>query len=105
MYQLARTTGCYEMERCRNERTFSFYRSFAPCRSRKKLGLGYTTNVLRPEAKSYSTYKAAFGINRFENIRRHLRFDDKRTREERLQQDKLAAFSYIWGLFIKNCKT
>ena len=24
---------------------------------------------------------------------------------ERLKQDKLAAFSYIWGLFIENCKT
>ena len=50
------------------------------------------------------TYKASFGVNRFENIRRNLRFDDKRTRVERLKQDKLAAFSY-WGLFIENCKT
>ena len=51
------------------------------------------------------TYKACFGVNRFENIRRNLQFDDKRTRVERLNQDKLAAFSYIWGLFIENCKT
>ena len=26
------------------------------------------------------TYKASFGVSRFENIRRNLRFDDKRTR-------------------------
>ena len=51
------------------------------------------------------THKASFGVNRFENIRRNLRFDDKRTRVERLKQHKLAAFSYIWGLFINNCKT
>ena len=55
--------------------------------------------------KQNPTYKAAFGVNRFENIGRHLRFDDKRTRAERLKQDKLAAFNYIWGLFIQNCKT
>ena len=49
-------------------------------------------------------YKAAFGINKFENKRRHLRFNDKRTRNERLKHDKLAAISYIWRWFIDNCK-
>ena len=63
------------------------------------------TRKLFLDQKQNPTYKAAFGINRFENIRRHLQFDDKRTRAERQKQDKLAAFSYIWGLFIKNCKT
>ena len=48
------------------------------------------------------TYK---GVKRLKNIRRHLRFHDKRTRAERLKQDKLAAFNYIWGLFLQNCKT
>ena len=51
------------------------------------------------------TYKASFGVNWFENRRRNLRFDYKRTRVERLKQDNLAAFSYIWGLFIENCRT
>ena len=55
--------------------------------------------------KSNFTYKASFGVNRFKNIQRNLRFDDKRTGVERLNYDKLAAFSYIWGLIIKNCKT
>ena len=63
------------------------------------------TRQLFLDQKSNPTYKASFGINRFENIRRNLRFDDKRTRVERLKVDKLAAFSYIWGLFIENCKT
>ena len=47
-------------------------------------------------------YKAAFGTRRFENIRCHIRFDDKRTRVARLKQDKLAAFSIVWELFIEN---
>ena len=63
------------------------------------------TRQLFLDAKQNPTYKAAFGVNRFENIRRHLRFDDKRTRVERLKQDKLVAFNYIRGLFIQNCKT
>ena len=69
----------------------------------KKLGCRRTTTVLRPQVKSH-LQKASFGVNRFENIQRNLRLDDKRTRVERLKQDKLAAFSYIWGLFIKNCQ-
>ena len=63
------------------------------------------TRQLFLDPKQNPTYKAVFGVNRFENIRRHLRFDDKRTRAERLKQDKLAAFNYIWDLFIQNCKT
>ena len=63
------------------------------------------TRQLFLDPKQNPTYKAAFGVNRFENIRRHLRFDDKRTQARRLKQDKLAAFNYIWGLFIQNSKT
>ena len=63
------------------------------------------TRQLFLDLKQNFTYKAAFGVNRFENIRRHLRFDDMRTRAERLKQDKPAAFNYIWSLFIQNCKT
>ena len=49
-------------------------------------------------------YKATMSVERFEDIRRFLRFDDKRTREFRLQTDHMAAFRYIWELFISNCK-
>lgn len=49
-------------------------------------------------------YRASMSVGRFETIRRHLRFDDKRTRDERLKTDTLAAFSYVWKLFIDNCK-
>ena len=75
---------------------------FAPFRSRKTLDL-VTQLFLNP--KQNPTYRATFGVNRFENILRHLRFDNKRTQAERLKQDKLAAFHYTWSLFIQNCKT
>ena len=59
------------------------------------------TRQLFLNPKQNPTYKATFGVNRFENIPRHLQFDDNRTRAERVKQDKLAA----WDLYIQNCKT
>ena len=61
-------------------KVLNFFWCFASCRSRKKIGFGYTTIILEPEKNP--TYKAAFGVNRFENILGHLRFDDKRARAE-----------------------
>ncbi|KAL2087193.1 hypothetical protein ACEWY4_018252 [Coilia grayii] len=49
-------------------------------------------------------YKATMSIRRFEDIRRFLRFDDKRTRATRLETDHSAAFRYIWDLFLVNCR-
>ena len=49
-------------------------------------------------------YKATMSVERFEDIRRFLRFNNKRTREFRRQADHMAAFRYIWDLFISNCK-
>lgn len=50
-------------------------------------------------------YKATMNLNRFENIRRFVRFDDKRTGAARQETDKFAAIRYIWDLFIQQCKT
>ena len=76
---------------------------FSPFRSRKNWDLD--TRQLFLDPKQNPTYKVTFGVNRFENVRCHLRFNNKRTRAERVRQDKLAAFNYIWGLFIQICKT
>ena len=48
--------------------------------------------------------RATMTINRFEDILRMLRFDDKRNRAERLREDHLAAFRHIWELFLVNCR-
>uniref|UniRef100_A0AAR2K205 PiggyBac transposable element-derived protein domain-containing protein n=1 Tax=Pygocentrus nattereri TaxID=42514 RepID=A0AAR2K205_PYGNA len=41
--------------------------------------------------------------NRFQDIMRHLRFDDKDTRIERVANDRFAAVSDVWGSFVANC--
>ncbi|XP_029966199.1 uncharacterized protein LOC115401946 [Salarias fasciatus] len=48
---------------------------------------------------------ATMSRDRFKNIMRHLRFDSKRTRAERLQTDRFAAMSELWESFRKNCVT
>lgn len=49
-------------------------------------------------------YKATMSVGRFEDICRILRFDDKRTRAVHLETDHMAAFRYIWDLFLVNCR-
>ncbi|KAK1885696.1 PiggyBac transposable element-derived protein 4 [Dissostichus eleginoides] len=49
-------------------------------------------------------YKATMSIGRFEDIRRLLCFDDKRTRASQLETDHMTAFRYIWDLFLVNCR-
>lgn len=49
-------------------------------------------------------YKATIAIGRFEDIRCVLRFDDKRTRSIRLEANHMAAFHYVWDLFLVNCR-
>ncbi|XP_036067671.1 piggyBac transposable element-derived protein 4-like [Oryzias melastigma] len=41
--------------------------------------------------------------DRYKELMRYLRFDIKDTRLERLQADKFAAISDIWGCFVQNC--
>ncbi len=57
--------------------------------------------VCRERANCY--YSVVRG--RFQNIMHHLRFDDRDTRSERVQTDRFAAISNIWGLFVTNCIT
>ncbi|XP_073494170.1 uncharacterized protein [Phyllobates terribilis] len=47
--------------------------------------------------------KATMFRDRFVEIMRFLRFDEKSTRSERLQTDKFALFSIVWDRFIENC--
>ncbi|XP_042611445.1 uncharacterized protein LOC122144537 [Cyprinus carpio] len=43
--------------------------------------------------------------NRFQDIMRHLRFDDRSTRSDRAKTDKFAGISSVWGSFVTNCIT
>uniref|UniRef100_A0A8C4PWG8 PiggyBac transposable element-derived protein domain-containing protein n=1 Tax=Eptatretus burgeri TaxID=7764 RepID=A0A8C4PWG8_EPTBU len=48
--------------------------------------------------------KATMAVGRFEDIRHVLRFDDKRTRAVYQETDHMAAFRYIWDLFLVKCR-
>lgn len=48
---------------------------------------------------------ATMSRNRFTDIMRHLRFDDRETRSERVKTDRFAAISGVWGSFVTNCIT
>ena len=47
-------------------------------------------------------FRAAFGINRLEDIIRYLRFDDRSSRST--TRDKFSPFRLFWDDFINNCK-
>ena len=42
--------------------------------------------------------------NRYKEIQRYLRFDDRVSRRQRLKNDKFTLFSEIWDMFIRNCQ-
>lgn len=48
--------------------------------------------------------RATMSLNRFKVIMKFLRFDDKNTREDRRQRDKLCAFREIWEMFLSRCR-
>lgn len=47
-------------------------------------------------------YRAVMSLDRFEQLCRFLRFDDSRTRINRLREDKLAPIRHVWNLFQTN---
>ena len=49
-------------------------------------------------------YKATMSVVRYDDIRRYLRLDDKRTRVFREATDHLAAFWSVRDLFLENCR-
>lgn len=51
-----------------------------------------------------SFFTAAMPRDRFEKISTFLRFDDKLTRAERKELDKLAAIREVWDKFVDNCR-
>ena len=52
-----------------------------------------------------SFIKDVMSRNRFREILRYLRFDEKSTRSERLKNDKFALVSFVWERFVTNSQT
>ena len=51
-----------------------------------------------------AVFTASMPRDRFVHILQFIRFDDKSTRAQRKENDKLAAFREIWNGFVENCK-
>ncbi|XP_047099197.1 piggyBac transposable element-derived protein 4-like [Schistocerca piceifrons] len=56
------------------------------------------------DEKAITTYKATMSVNRFEDTRKMVRFDDRHTHESRSADDKLAGVHYVWELFLDKCR-
>lgn len=55
------------------------------------------------DSRSDPIYRATMSVNRFEDIRSYMRFDDRATREaRRAEMGKLAPIKHVFDLFIKN---
>ena len=69
---------------------------------------GATRDRLEPMKELWSQktgrplFAATMSFNRYKSLMRFLRFDNKRTRENRRATDKLAAFRDVWQMFIAN---
>jgi hypothetical protein len=58
------------------------------------------------EQRSDPIYKATMSMNRFEDIRSNMRFDDRKTRKDRkTEMGKLAPIKKIFDIFIGNLRT
>lgn len=51
----------------------------------------------------FPIFRETMSRQRFRSIMKYLRFDDKPTRNARLEKDKFALISEIFGAFVKNC--
>jgi hypothetical protein len=62
------------------------------------------TRTLFDTLRSAKTYKACMSAERFDFLLRCMRFDDRNTRQERRESDRLAPIRYFWEKFIENCR-
>ncbi|GBP21878.1 PiggyBac transposable element-derived protein 4 [Eumeta japonica] len=62
------------------------------------------TRTLFDTLRSAKTYKACMSAERFDFLLGCIRFDDKNTRRERRESDRLAPIRDVWEKFIENCK-
>jgi len=56
------------------------------------------------DIKERPIFKATMSLQRFQNITRVIRFDDKSTRAERRERDKLALIRYLWNKWEANLR-
>ncbi|CAB3254174.1 unnamed protein product [Arctia plantaginis] len=62
------------------------------------------TRTLFDTLRNAKTYRACMSAERFDFILRCMRFDDRNTRQERRESDRLAPIRDFWEKFIGNCR-
>lgn len=68
------------------------------------IGVFIEADALRCRRESTPVFfSAAISRNSFEEISTFLRFDEKLTRVQRKEYDKLAAIKELWDAFVRNC--
>ncbi|XP_076847127.1 uncharacterized protein LOC143492628 [Brachyhypopomus gauderio] len=108
MEMLRLITDCTVHEAHRTDRTWSFSVSELMA----FVAILFLRAVLSPVGAMTECWSAMFAVpsiketmprDRYQEIMRYLRFDNKDTRAERAKSDKFAAISDIWQRFVKNC--
>lgn len=111
---------CDEIVRCTNMEAMKFFDSNDDWKMVNKqelhafFGLLISAGHMKSCNENYRTFwhpfygspifKATMGVNRFEELLRFIRFDDKSTRSERRKTDKLCPIRNIWEQVTANFK-
>lgn len=66
--------------------------------------IGVPIRYLWSERYGVGIVKKLMSKNKFVNIMRYLRFNDKGTRESRVKEDRFALCRWIWDKFIENSR-
>lgn len=61
-------------------------------------------DLWKTNGTSIELFRLTMSLERFRFLIRHIRFDNKRTREDRQKIDKLAAIREMFEIFVTNCK-
>lgn len=62
-------------------------------------------DLWRTDGSGVEIFRLTMSLSRFRFLLRCLRFDDRQTRAERKQLDKLAAIRQFFDQFVENCKS
>lgn len=80
------------------------YKFIAVLLARGVVAKGFPVRELWNKEWGPSVFPRIMSRNRFNEMKRFIRFDDKETRRRRLRHDRFALMSEVWERFTKNCK-
>lgn len=84
--------------------TAELYKFVAVLLARGVVAKGFPLKELWNRQWGPAVFKRLMTRNRFYEIKRLIRFDNRATRRRRLQGDRFALISEVWYRFVSNCK-